>query len=161
MVRGVVSWAFPRNIIRGQNKAGPWANGPQNWLQALKINTRRARRTRKFWGDSNTLKSPINEIRQSGPLKDCEGHQINDIKGPNDPWQFLLILTSEYNTMRKRKYYCQRSTRANFILRGTSKSKGNIGNVKHKNYWQVILFLIHRKRRNVPFQWTCNGEDNR
>ena len=40
--------------------------------------------------------SPINEIRISGPLKDWEGPQKYYFKGPNDPWQFLLILTPEY-----------------------------------------------------------------
>ena len=39
--------------------------------------------------------SPINEIRKSGPLKDCDGPQKYDFKGPNDPWQFLLILTPD------------------------------------------------------------------
>ena len=44
-------------------------------------------------GDSNTVISLINEIRKSGPLKDCEGPQKYDIKGPDGPWQILLILT--------------------------------------------------------------------
>ena len=60
---------------------------------ARKIDTKRARRTRKFWGDSDAVIGSINEIRKSGPLKDCEGPQIYDIKGLNGPWQFLLILT--------------------------------------------------------------------
>ena len=71
--------------IRDYNKAGPRANGPQNCLRALKINTRRAHMALKFWGDSNTITSPINEIRRSGPFKDWEGPQKYDIKGPNDP----------------------------------------------------------------------------
>ena len=41
---------------------------------------------RKIWGDSYTVIGSINEIRKSGPLKDYEGPQIYDIKGPNDPW---------------------------------------------------------------------------
>ena len=75
---------------RGWNKAGHHANRPQNCLRALKINTERACRV---WGDSDTFIGSINEIRNFGPLKDFEGPQIYDIKGPNDPWQFLLILT--------------------------------------------------------------------
>ena len=47
----------------------------------------------KTLGDSDTFKSPINKIRKSGPLKDCEGPQKYDIKDPNDPWQFLFIST--------------------------------------------------------------------
>ena len=62
-------------------------------LRALKINTRRARRARKIWGDSDTFISPMNEKRKSGPLKYCEDPQKYDIKGPNDPGQLLLILT--------------------------------------------------------------------
>ena len=34
--------------------------------------------------------SPINEIRKSESLKDCEGRQKYDIKGPNDS-SFLAI----------------------------------------------------------------------
>ena len=30
---------------------------------------------------------------KSGPLKNCEGPQIFDFKGPNGPLKFLLILT--------------------------------------------------------------------
>ena len=59
---------------QGLNKTGPRANGPQNCLRA-----------RKFWGDSNTVISAINEVRESGSLKDCEGPQKYDIKGLNDP----------------------------------------------------------------------------
>ena len=33
--------------------------------------------------DSDTVIGSINEIRKSGPLKDCEG--------PNGPWQFYLF----------------------------------------------------------------------
>ena len=40
----------------------------------------------------NTVISFIKEKSKFGPLKDCEGPQ-NVKKGPNDPWQFLLILT--------------------------------------------------------------------
>ena len=47
-------------------------------------------------GDSDTILSPMNEIRKYEPLKDCEGPQRYDIKGPNDSWQFLLILTPDY-----------------------------------------------------------------
>ena len=54
-----------------------------------------ARRARKCCGDGDTVISPIDEIRKSGPFKDCEGPQIYDIKGPNDPCQFLLTLTPE------------------------------------------------------------------
>ena len=69
------------------------SNGPQNYLRALKINSTRARRARKYWGDSDTVANPINEIRKPGPLKNCEGPQKYDINGPNGPLQFLLILT--------------------------------------------------------------------
>ena len=44
-------------------------------------------------GDSDTVISPINEIRKSGHWKNCEGPQKYDIKGANDPWQLMLILT--------------------------------------------------------------------
>ena len=49
-----------------------------------------------FLGNSATVIIPINKIRKFGPLKDCEGLQKYDIKGPNDPWQFWLILTPAY-----------------------------------------------------------------
>ena len=35
---------------------------------------------------SDTVVSPIREKLKSGPLKDCEGPQKYNIKGPNDPW---------------------------------------------------------------------------
>ena len=62
---------------------------------ALKINTMRARRDRKILGDIDTVISPINEKKKiSGPLGDCEGpHKYDSSKGPNGPWQILLILT--------------------------------------------------------------------
>ena len=55
----------------------------------------RARRAGKIWGDIDTVISLINEKkkRESGPLRDFEGPQKYDIKGPNSPWQFLPILT--------------------------------------------------------------------
>ena len=39
----------------------------------------------KFLGDIDTVISPINEIRVSGPLKDREGPQKCDMKGPKGP----------------------------------------------------------------------------
>ena len=54
---------------------------------------KRARMARKFRGDSDTVTGSINKIRKAGPLKDCVGPQIYDIRGPNGPRQFLLILT--------------------------------------------------------------------
>ena len=80
-------------VARGYNKAGPRVNCPQNCLRALKITATRARRARKVWGGNHTVIRPINEIRKSVPLKECEGPQKYDNRGPNDPWQFLLILT--------------------------------------------------------------------
>ena len=53
---------------------------------ALKINTRRVRRTWEFWSDSDGVKSPMNEIWRDGPLQ-------YDFKGQNDLWELLLILT--------------------------------------------------------------------
>ena len=51
----------------------------------------------QFWGDCETVISPINELKKSVPSKDCEGPQKYDIKGPNDPWIFLLILIHKNN----------------------------------------------------------------
>ena len=50
----------------------------------------------KFWDDSNPVISSINEVRKSGPLKGFESPQKYDMKGPNDPQQFLLIWTPGY-----------------------------------------------------------------
>ena len=58
------------------------------------------------------LLSPINEIRRSGPLENCEGPQKCDIKGPNHPWQFLLILTPD----SKEPYYCTRISPTQLVI---------------------------------------------
>ena len=52
--------------------------------------------------DSDTVIKSINEIRKSRPSKDGKGPQNYDIKSPNDPWQFWLILTPalKYTQMR-------------------------------------------------------------
>ena len=57
-------------------------------MQALKINT---------WRAVTSLLVLLTKKRKFGPLKDCEGPQKCDIKGPNDPWQFLFILTPVCN----------------------------------------------------------------
>ena len=51
------------------------ARGPITRMRSLKINTWRARRARRFCGDSNTVMSPTSEKRKSVPSKDCEGPQ--------------------------------------------------------------------------------------
>ena len=62
-------------------------------MRALKINTWRALRALRFLGNSYAILSLISEKRKCWPLRDYEGPQKYNIKGPNDPWQFLLILT--------------------------------------------------------------------
>ena len=70
------------------------ALGQQNCMPALTINTWRALRAHRFWGDSNT----ISEKRKSGPLKYCEGPQKYNNRGPNDPWQLLLTLNPVFKS---------------------------------------------------------------
>ena len=41
---------------------------------------------------------PCNEKWKSEPSKDCEDPQKYDIESPNDPWQFLLILTPDHES---------------------------------------------------------------
>ena len=80
-------WYVWKEVVNSQglNKAGPRANGPQNCMRALKINTWRALRARRFLGNSKTVICFISEKRNSWPLQDCEGSQKYNIKGPNDP----------------------------------------------------------------------------
>ena len=59
-------------------------------MRALKVKTWRPCR---FWGSSSTVICLTSKKRKSGPLKHCEGPWIYDIRGPNDPWECLLILT--------------------------------------------------------------------
>ena len=60
---------------------------------ARKIACEPSKLTCKFLGDSDSIIRLINEIRKSWPLKDWK----YDIKGQNDPWHFLLILTPAHS----------------------------------------------------------------
>ena len=64
------------------------ALGPQTCLRACKLF-----KLFIWWACSNSVISHFSEKQKSGPLKDCEGPQKYDIKGPNDPWHLFLILT--------------------------------------------------------------------